>query len=58
MLDYHSILVRWRDYFAQLLNVHGVNYVRLIEIRTAELLVLEPGVFKFEMAAEKLTRHK
>jgi len=23
--DGHSILVRWRNHFSQLLNVHGVN---------------------------------
>jgi hypothetical protein len=57
VLDYLSILIRWRDHFAQLLNAHRVNYVRLIEIHTSELLVPEPGVFKFEMAVEKLTRH-
>jgi len=26
--DSHSILARWRNYFSQLLNVHGVNDVR------------------------------
>jgi hypothetical protein len=26
--DSHSILAKWRDYFFQLLNVHGVNDVR------------------------------
>jgi hypothetical protein len=26
--DSHSILARWRNYFSQLLNVHGVNNVR------------------------------
>jgi len=24
----HSILARWREYFLQLLNVHGINNVR------------------------------
>jgi len=26
--DSHRILARWRNYFSQLLNVHGVNDVR------------------------------
>jgi hypothetical protein len=26
--DSHSILARWRNYFSQLLNIHGVNDVR------------------------------
>jgi len=26
--DSHSIMARWRNYFSQLLNVHGVNDVR------------------------------
>jgi len=37
--DSHSILVRWRKYFSQLLKLHGVNDVRQKEIHTAEPLV-------------------
>ena len=29
--DYHSILARWRNYFSQILNVHGVNDIRQTE---------------------------
>ena len=54
----HSILARWRNHFSQLLNVHGVNDVRQTKIRTAELLVPEVSTFEFEMAIEKLKRHK
>jgi hypothetical protein len=46
----HSILARWRKYFSQLLNVHGVNDVRQKEINTAEPLVPEPSAFGFELA--------
>jgi hypothetical protein len=28
LVDSHSILARWRNYFSQVLNVHGVNDVR------------------------------
>jgi len=52
--DCHSILVRWRNHFSQLLNVHGVNNVRQTEIHTAVPLVPERSAFEVEMAIEKL----
>jgi len=54
----HSILVRWRKHFSQLLNIHGVNDVRHTEILTAEPLVPEPSAFKYRVAVKKLRRHK
>jgi hypothetical protein len=33
-----SIMARWRNYFSQLLNVHGVNDGGQVEIHTAEPL--------------------
>jgi len=56
--DSHSNLVRWRKFFSQLLNVHGVNDVRQTEIHTTEPLVPELSAFEFEMAIEKLKSHK
>jgi len=56
--DCHSILVRWRNYFSQLFNVHGVNDVKQTDIHTVEPLVPEPSACEFEMAIEKLKRHK
>jgi hypothetical protein len=50
----HIISSSWRNYFSQLLNVHGVNYVRQIEIHTAEPLVPEPSATEAEMASEKI----
>jgi hypothetical protein len=38
--------------------VHGVNDSRQTEIHTAESLVPEPSAFEFEVAVEKLRRHK
>ena len=38
--DSHSIVARWRYYFSQLFNVHGVKDVGQAEIHTAEPLVL------------------
>ena len=58
LANYHSVLARWRNYFFQLLNVHGVNYVRQTEIQTTEPLVPEPSTFEVELAIEKLKSHK
>ena len=52
------ILARWRNHFSQLLNIHGVNYVRQTEINTAEPLVPESSAFEVELAIEKLKSHK
>ena len=49
---------RWRNYFSQLLNVHGAKEVRQAEIHTAEPLVPEPSNFEVELAIEKLKSHK
>jgi len=40
VVDFHSILARWRNHFSELLNVHGDNDVRQTEIYTAEPLYL------------------
>jgi len=40
------------------LNIHGVDDVRQTEKRIAEPLVPGPSVFEFEVANEKLKRHK
>jgi hypothetical protein len=45
LADSHCILNMWKNYFCQLLNVHGVNDVRQTEIHTAEPLVPEPSSF-------------
>jgi len=54
----HSTLARWRKYFLQLPNVRRVNDVRHTVIQTAEPLVPKHSDFEFEMAIEKLKRHK
>jgi len=48
--DSHSIFARWRNYFSQILNAHGVNYVRQAEIYTAEPLVPEPSSSDVDLA--------
>ena len=34
--DSYSIVARWRNYFSQLLTVHGVNDVKHTDIHTEE----------------------
>jgi len=56
--DSHSIVVRWRKYFSQLFNVHGVKDVGQAEIHTAEPLLPEPSASEVELAIDKLKSHK
>ena len=56
--DSHGIVARWRNYFSQLFNVHGVKDVGHAEIHTAEPLVTEPSVSEVELAIDKLKSHK
>jgi hypothetical protein len=56
--DSHSITAMWRNYFPQILNVHGFSDVRQAEIHTTETLVPETSVLEFELAIEKLKSHK
>ena len=50
----YSILATWREYFYQLLNVHGFHEVRQTETHTAEPLVPEPSAFEVDLSIEKL----
>jgi hypothetical protein len=56
--DCHSIVARWRKYFSQLFNVHGVTDVGQAEIHTADPLVPEPSASEFELAIDKLKSYK
>jgi len=58
VVDSHSIVARWRNYFSQLSNVHGVKDVGQAEIHTAEPLVPERSASEVELAIDKLKRHK
>ena len=55
---FHRSLARWRKYFSQPLNVHGVNDFRQTEIHTAGPLGPESSTFEVEMAICKLKGHK
>jgi hypothetical protein len=48
LADSHIILNRWKNYFCQLLNVHGVNDVRQTEIHTAEPLDYDSRLLTFQ----------
>jgi len=51
-------VARWRDYFSQQFNVHGVKDVGQAEMHTTEPLIPEPSAFEFELAIDKLKSHK
>jgi hypothetical protein len=58
LADPHKILNRWKNYFCQLLNVHGAGGVREIEMHTAEPFEPEPSSSEVEFAIGKLKRYK
>jgi hypothetical protein len=58
LADFHSIFNRWKNYFCQLLNAHGVNNVRQTEIHIAEPLVPGPSSSEVEITLEKFKRYK
>jgi hypothetical protein len=58
LADAHKILNRWKNYFCELLNVHGVGGVTQFEIHTAEPFVPEPSASEVEVAIGKLKSYK
>jgi hypothetical protein len=56
--DPQHILNRWKNYFCELLNVHGPGGVRQTEMHTAEPFVPDPGASEVEVAIGKLKRYK
>jgi len=56
--DTHNIVVRWRNSFSKLFNVHGVKDDEQAEIHTAEPQVPEPSSNEFDLAIAKLKSHK
>jgi hypothetical protein len=56
--DPHQILNRWKNYFCELLNVHGAGGVRQTEMHTAERFVPEPRASDVEVAVRKLKRYR
>jgi hypothetical protein len=58
LADPHKILNRRKNYFCQLLNVHGTGGVRQTEMHIAEPTVPEPSASEIEVALLKLKRYK
>jgi hypothetical protein len=56
--DPQNVLNRWKNFFNQVLNVHGVHDVRQMDIHTAEPLVTEPSHVEVEIAIGKLKSYK
>jgi hypothetical protein len=56
--DPQNVLNRWKNFFNQVLNVHGVHDVRQMDIRMAEPLVPEPSLVEVEIAIGKLKSYK
>jgi hypothetical protein len=58
LADPHKILNRWKNYFCQLLNVHGAGGVRQTEMHTAEPFAPEHSTSEDEVAIGELKRYK
>jgi hypothetical protein len=58
LADLQSVLNRWKNFFNQVLNIHGVHDVRQMDMHTAEPLVPEPSLVEVEIAIEKLKSYK
>jgi hypothetical protein len=56
--DTHNVLNRWKNFFNQVLNVHGVHDIRQMDIHTAEPLLPEPSLAEVEIAIGKLKSYK
>jgi hypothetical protein len=54
----HKILNKWKNYFCQLLNVHGTGGVRQTEMHTADPFVPEPCTSEVEVVIGKLKNYK
>jgi hypothetical protein len=58
LVDSLKILNRWKNYFCQLLNVHGAGGVRHTGMLTAEPFVPEPSASEVEIAIGKPKRYE
>jgi hypothetical protein len=58
LADPHKILNRWKNYFCELLNLHGAGGVRQTEMHTAEPFEPQPSASAVEVAIGKLKRYK
>jgi hypothetical protein len=58
LADPQGVLNRWKNFFNQVLNIHGVHNVRQMDVQTAEPLIPEPSLVKVEIAIGKLKSYK
>jgi hypothetical protein len=58
LADLQSVLNRWKNFFNQVLNVHGIHDVRQMDIHTCEPFVPKCSLVEVEIAAGKLKRYK
>jgi hypothetical protein len=58
LTDPHSVLNRWKNFFNQVLNVHGVHNIRQMYIHMAEQFVPESRLVEVETAIGNLKRYK
>jgi hypothetical protein len=58
LAGFQSVLNRWKNFFKQVLNVHGIYDVKQMDIHMAEPLVPDPSLVKVEIAMGKLKRYK
>jgi hypothetical protein len=58
LVDPHKILNTWKNYFSQLLNVHGEGHVRQTETHRAKPFVPEPSTSEGEIAIGQLKSYK
>jgi hypothetical protein len=58
LADSQSVLNRWKNFFNQVLNVHGAHDVRQEYIQTAVPLVPEPSLVEMEIAIGELKSFK
>jgi hypothetical protein len=56
--DPHKISNMWKNYFCELLNVHGAGGVRQTEMHTAEPFMPESSSSEVEVAIAKLKRYQ
>jgi hypothetical protein len=57
LVNPHNILNRWKNYFCQLLNVHGACGVREAKMHTTEPFVPQPCASEVEATTGKLKRY-
>jgi hypothetical protein len=56
--DPQSVLNKWKNFFNQVLNIHGVHDIKQMDIHMAEPLVPEPSLVEEEIAIGKLKSYK